>query len=206
MCGLDRFKMEWATTFANGTAVPFLIPEDYLPPGNLRNPHYMHNLSIPAVRDWWVGVVTNASLGGNVHGVFADNALACASAECSPYEDWYLKDDLARARPLLRGQQLLLDQVRRAGKYVIYNGQRPTQDYVALDTLLPHADAAYFEPWLSGSFRDKNTGKLNVSMASHALLKMINASSSRPDKGVVFRSSPSDNVQAGGGGRVCAGA
>ena len=199
MCGLDRFKKEWATTYANGTAVSFLIPEDYLPPGNLRNPHYMHNLSIAAVRDWWVGIITNETLGKNVHGAFADNGLTCASAGCHPYEDWYLDGDLERAKPLLRGQQLMLDQARAAGKYVVFNGERPVQDYAGLETLLPHADATYFEPWLGGPYRDPTTGKLNASMASHALLKMINASTTQPNKGVIFRASPSNSVSSGGG-------
>ena len=74
----------------------------------------------------------------------------------------YLKGSPERGKVLLRGQQALFEQVRKAGKYVIFNGLRPTQDYVALDTLLPHADSGYFEPWLGGSFRN-SAGKLNAS-------------------------------------------
>ena len=69
----------------------------------------------------------------------------------------------------------------------------------ALDTLLPHADSGYFEPWLGGSFRDA-AGKLNASKATGALLKMINHSTALPDKGVTFRSSPAGDVPSSGGG------
>ena len=200
MCGLDHFKLDWATTYDNGTRVSFLIPEDLPPLGNnTRNPHYMHNLSIPAVRDWWVDVITNKSLGTNVHGVFADNALAAWGS--LGYEDWYLKDSPERGQALLQGQQALFEQVRKAGKYVIFNGLRPTQDYVALDTLLPHADSGYFEPWLGGSFRNA-AGKLNASKATQALQKMISHSTTWPEHGVTFRSSPAGDVPSSGGGVV----
>ena len=200
MCGLDHFQLDWATTYDNGTRVSFLIPEDLPPLGNnTRNPHYMHNLSMPPVRDWWVSVITNETLGKNVHGVFADNALA-AFGELG-YEDWYLKDDPARGKALVLGQQSLFEQARKAGKYVIFNRVRPAQDYVALDTLLPHADSGYFEPWLGGSFRDA-AGKLNASKASHALLKLINHSTAWPDKGVTMRASPAGDVPSSGGGVV----
>ena len=58
--------------------------------------------------------MTNQSLGPNVHGVFADNGLDAPPTYVSP----------ARAQAMLRGQQELLDQVRRAGKWIIFNGLR----------------------------------------------------------------------------------
>ena len=126
-----------------------------------------------------VKVITNASLGKNVHGVFADNALAGFGDK--GYEDWYLKDSPERGKALLEGQQALFEQARKAGKYLIFNGLRPVQDYAALDTLLPHADSGYFEPWLGGAFRSA-AGKLNASKATEALLKMINHSTARPSR------------------------
>ena len=86
-----------------------------------------------------------------------------------------------RTRPLQ-----LLDEVRAAGKYVIFNGIRyatsratPTRpaivrdDYDALHTLLPHASAGYHEPWLSGTYRNATTGKLDAARVTHGLLTFI---------------------------------
>lgn len=63
-------------------------------------------------------------------------------------------------------------------------------DFAALDTLLPHADAGYFEPWLGAMFRDPDTGRLNGARAAHALLKMINVSRAQPTKSITFKSGP----------------
>ena len=87
LCGLDNFKPEWRATYDNGTA--------YTVHGGTQ---YVHNLSIPAARAWWIDVITNRSLGDNVHGVFADNGLDQAPTWCAP----------ERAAALLRGQQALL--------------------------------------------------------------------------------------------------
>ena len=80
----------------------------------------------------------------------------------------------------------LLDEIRAAGKYVIFNGiryatskptpTRPTivrDDYNALQTLLPHASAGYHEPWLSGEYRNATTGHLDASRVTHGLLAFI---------------------------------
>ena len=175
MCGLDNFKPEWRSTYDNGSA--------YVTHGT-----YVHNLSIPAARAWWLGIVTNATLGQNVAGVFADGALDQAPNWCSA----------ERAAGLLRGQQQLLDEVRAAGKYVIFNGIRVARttsgtyrdDFAALDTLLPHASAGYCEPWLSAPYRNTTTGALDAPYTTHALLKMINASRAQPDRGVAFKIGP----------------
>ena len=111
LCGLDNFRAEWIATTNDGarlTAHP-----------SARAPHgaqYVHNLSIPAMRRWWVATISNATLGENVKGVFADNSLDSATAfsGVSP----------ARGAALLRGQQALLDEARAAGKYAIFNGVR----------------------------------------------------------------------------------
>ena len=177
MCGLDNFQPEWRATYDNGTA--------YTTHGGTQ---YVHNLSIPAARAWWLRVVTNATLGPNVAGVFADNSLDQPPAWCSP----------ARAAALLRGQQQLLDEVRAAGKYVIFNGIRyalnhngkARNDFDALDTLLPHASSGYCEPWLSAAYRNTTTGTLNAPYATHALLKMINVSRAQPDRGMTFKAGP----------------
>lgn len=104
-CGLDNFRPEWRVTYDNGTVYRSKTG---------RAAQYLHNLSDPAAREWWLGVVMNNSLGPNVHGVFADNGLDAPPAFVSP----------TRARALLRGQQMLLDKVRAAGKWVIFNGLR----------------------------------------------------------------------------------
>jgi hypothetical protein len=177
MCGLDHFRPAWRATYDNGTA--------YTEHGGTQ---YVHNLSIPAARAWWVGVLTNASLGANVAGVFADNGLDLPPAWCSP----------ARARQLLAGQQALLDEVRAAGKYAIFNGVRyaltskgvPRDDFAALDTLLPHASAGYVEPWLSAPYRDATTGALDAPYATHALQRMINVSREQPTRAITFKAGP----------------
>lgn len=176
MCGLDGFRPEWRATYDNGTAY-------------VTHRTYVHNLSIPAARAWWLGVVTNKSLGAHVAGVFADGAMDQAPNWCSA----------ERAAALLRGQQLLLDEVRAAGKYIIFNGLRlaytrgqhpiARDDFAAIDTLLPHASAGYCEPWLSGPYRNVS-GALDAPYATHALLRMINASRTQPDRGVTFKIGP----------------
>ena len=101
----------------------------------------MHNLSNPACRKWWVDVVTNATLGSNVAGVFADNVNDQANTQPGVSPE--------RGAALLRGQQQLLDEVRQAGKYVIYNGIRYAttangavrDNYDSLTNDLPHASA-----------------------------------------------------------------
>ena len=67
------------------------------------------------MRRQWVNVVTNASLGEHVAGVFADNSMD------SPPVGWLSP---ARGEALLEGQQDLLKEVVDAGKYVIFNGLR----------------------------------------------------------------------------------
>jgi hypothetical protein len=44
--------------------------------------------------------------------------------------------------------------------------------------------------WLNGDYRNGTTGQLNVARTVHALLKMINASKTQPDKGVTFKAGP----------------
>jgi hypothetical protein len=132
------------------------------------------------MRTWWVDVVANATMGDNVHGVFADNALDLPPGWAGP----------GRAEALVAGQQALYDEVRARGKYIIFNGVRPREDYHSLDNLLPHASSGYCEPWLSGLFRDPVTGKLDAPTATHGLLRMINISRDQPDKGVTFKAGP----------------
>ena len=177
LCGLDRFKPEWRATDDNG-----------VPLTTHHGAQYVHNLSNPAARAWWVGVITNETLGHNVAGVFADNAMDQPTPGISP----------ERGAAMLRGQQLLLDEVRQAGKYVIYNGIRYAvasngvvrNDYDSLSVDLPHASAGYFEPWLNGAYRNATTGKLNPGTAAHAMLAMINVSRAQPDKGITFKAGP----------------
>ena len=190
-CGLENVKREWLATYDNGTLY------------DNKGHSYMHNLSIPAMRQQWLDVILNKTLGDHVAGVFADNSFDHAS---SPW----MSDD--RAKAFLYGQQKLLASVVGAGKYVIFNGLRlhyarktwkATDDLDALTTLLPHASAGYFEPWLSAVYRNNTTGKLNASMASHALLRMINASQTHADKGIVFKAGPGPCVgYIAGQGRV----
>ena len=179
LCGLDRFKPEWRATTDNGT--------DLTTGGGK---YYVHNLSNPGCRKWWVGVVTNASLGDNVAGVFADNVLdqpprlPGVSAQ--------------RGAAMLQGQQQLLKELVQAGKYTIYNGIRYAttnkgvvrNDYDSLTNDLPYASAGYFEPWLSASYRNTSTGKLNAERAVHAMLTMINVSRTQPSKGITFKAGP----------------
>jgi hypothetical protein len=175
-CGLDNFKAEWRRTYDNGTV--------YTSKGK----NYVHNLSNPECRKWWVDVVTNKTLGDNVHGVFADNGMDEPPSYVSP----------DRGAAEMRGQQSLLDEVRKSGKYVIFNGIRyaltvrgiPRDDLKALDSLLPHADAGYYEGWMSGGFRDPITGVLNTSYATHVMHKMINVSKSQPTKSIAFKLGP----------------
>jgi hypothetical protein len=144
---------------------------------------YFHNLSDPGMRQQWLGVITNKSLGSHVAGVFADNSID------TPPSGW-LSD--ARGRALLKGQQDLLKEVVAAGKYVIFNGMRLNRqdDLDALATELPSASSGYFEPWLASPYRNLTTGKLDEAKATHALLKMINASVAMPDKGMTFKTGP----------------
>jgi hypothetical protein len=177
LCGLDLFKPEWRATLPNGSAAT-------AHGGN----YYLHNLTNPDVRRWWVGVVANGSLGQNVHGVFADNGMDSAPTWAGT----------SRGEALLAGQQQLLDEVRAAGKYVIFNGIRYAtttkgavrDDYDALQVLLPHASAGYHEPWLSAAYRNLTTGKLDAARVAHGLQTMINVSRSLPDKGITFKSGP----------------
>lgn len=60
-CGLDNFKLEWVATLDDGTPITD------------KGKYYMHNLSNPDCRAWWLNTVTNSTMGENVHGVFADN-------------------------------------------------------------------------------------------------------------------------------------
>ena len=138
LCGLDLFREEWIATMDNGTKVTVHGGKQFV-----------HNLSIPAVRQWWIDVVTNETLGTNVHGVFADNGLDSPSLDSPSIAP-------ERGAALLRGQQQLLDEVRASGKYIIFNGIRYAgvhadgsvrDDFAALDVLLPHASAGYCEPW-----------------------------------------------------------
>ena len=180
-CGLDRFKMEWAATLDDGTPITD------------KGKYYMHNLSNPNCRAWWIATVANATMGSNIRGVFADNGMDLPDtvAGMSP----------SRGQALLTGQQALLDEVRAAGKYVIFNGIRYAtragkfngivrDDFTALDTLLPHASSGYFEPWLGPMFRNVVTGQLNATLAAHALMKMINVSKTQPTKGMTFKTGP----------------
>jgi len=179
MCGLDRFRPEWRATMDDGT-----------PLTTHGGRQYVHNLSNPDCRDWWVGVVTNANLGSNVAGVFADNV--------NDQPDDQPNVSPERGAALLQGQQLLLDEVRQAGKYVIYNGIRYAtaangavrDNYDSLTRDLPHASAGYFEPWLSGDYRNETTGKLDPDRATHAMLMMINVSRTQPTKGITFKAGP----------------
>lgn len=99
---------------------------------------------------------------------------------------------------MVAGQQALLDAMVGKGKYVIFNGLRYSvandgavrDDFAALDVLLPHASAGYFEGWLAGVYRNTTTGKLDEEKATHALLRMINVSKSRPEKGITFKAGP----------------
>ena len=90
LCGLDNFKAEWIVQAPNGSNVTIH-----------NGKQYVQDLSSPQARAWWLGVITNSTLGGNVHGVFADNGLdsdaAYASQGVPP----------ARGKELLRGQQLV---------------------------------------------------------------------------------------------------
>jgi hypothetical protein len=150
----------------------------------------MHNLSNPDCRKWWVATISNASLGAHVHGVFADNSMDMPmGGGVSP----------ARGEALFRGQQALMDDVRAAGKYIIFNGIRYAgvhpdgsvrDDFTALDTLLPHASSGYFEPWLGSMFRNATTGVLDAAKTAHALHKMINVSRAQPGKGITFKCGP----------------
>tara|TARA_B110000208_G_scaffold90349_1_gene113848 strand:+ start:6004 stop:7356 length:1353 start_codon:yes stop_codon:yes gene_type:complete len=178
LCGLDNFKPEWIATWDNGTRATVHGGKNYVT-----------NLSIPAARKWWIDVISNSTMGKNVHGVFADNGLDSAPSFASP----------ARGAALLRGQQALLDEARQAGKYTIFNGiryagVRPNgsvrDDYTALDVLLPHASAGYAEPWLSSMYRNTTTGKLNEAYVTHGLLRMINVSREQPTRGITFKSGP----------------
>ena len=149
LCGLDNFKPEWIATTDNGTRATAHAGKQYI-----------QNLSNPAARRWWLGVVSNETLGQNVHGVFADNSLDAPPAFAGP----------ERGAALLRGQQALLEEVRAAGKYVIFNGVRYAgvqqdghvrDDFAALDVLLPHASSGYCEPWLASPYRNATTGVLS---------------------------------------------
>lgn len=53
-CGLDKFKPEWIATLDDGS------------PAEIKGGHYIHNLSNPDMREWWIDVATNTSLGDNV--------------------------------------------------------------------------------------------------------------------------------------------
>jgi hypothetical protein len=178
-CGLENAKLEWFVTLDNGTLY-----------SGSKGRSYIHNLSNPEMRAQWLAVITNASLGNNIAGVFADNSLDQVPS---------IKGiSAARSTALLKGQQDLLSEVVAAGKYVIFNGLRynverktgvPTDDLDAVENLLPHASSGYFEPWLSGShYRNLTTGKLNVAAVSHVLLRMINTSKTQPNKGMTFKS------------------
>lgn len=187
LCGLDGFDVAWIATADDGSKLTVH-----------NGKQYVHNLSNPECRRWWIGVITNRTLGDNVHGVFADNGLDSATA----YADQGLGK--VRGEALLRGQQLLLEEARAAGLWVIFNGIRfaatvatPTRksivrdDYDALRLLLPYADAGYHEPWLSGAmYRNVSTGRLDEARVTHGLLTMINASRTQPAKGIVFKAGP----------------
>ena len=161
---------------------------------------YIHNLSDPAMRAQWLNVVLNKSLGNHVAGVFADNSFDGATLSS------WMTPDVAAA--YMEGQQSLLASVVAAGKYVIFNGLRlhynsrgkVTDDIASLDTELPYGSSGYFEPWLGYSYRpDRTTGKLDATLATHALLRMINASTTQPTKGVAFRAGPGPCVGFIGG-------
>jgi len=182
LCGLDLFKKEWIATMDNGS---------YVTDG--RGKKYTHNLSNPECRKWWLATVSNKTLGENVRGVFADNGLDTGRT--------YKGVSTARGAALLRGQQALLEEVRASGTYVIFNGIRcvpsggaagcgERDDFDALDSLLPHASAGYFEPWLGSMFRNATTGVLNAAATAHALHKMINVSRAQPSKGITFKCGP----------------
>jgi hypothetical protein len=98
----------------------------------------------------------------------------------------------------LRGQQALLNEIQKRGKFAIFNGIRyalttkgaSRDDLLALDTLLPHADVGYYEGWMSGKFRNSTTSKLNASYTTHTMKKMINVSKMQPTKGMAFKLGP----------------
>ena len=143
MCGLDHFLPEWRATADDGT--PLTVHD---------GAQYVHNLSNPACRKWWVDTITNTSLGSNVAGVFADNA------NDQPNNHPGVSPE--RGAALLEGQQLLLDEVRQTGKYVIYNGIRYAatangvvrDNYDSLTNDLPHASAGYDAPTLCSLFEN----------------------------------------------------
>ena len=88
LCGLDNFKAEWIVKTPNGSNVTIHAGKQYA-----------QDLSNPQARAWWLGVITNRTLGENVHGVFADNGLSSAT--------FYASQGVtpARGEELLQGQQ-----------------------------------------------------------------------------------------------------
>ena len=90
LCGLDNFKAEWIVKAPNGSNVTIHAGKQYA-----------QDLSSPQARAWWLGVITNSTLGENVRGVFADNGLDSDAAYASQGVT------SARGEELLRGQQLV---------------------------------------------------------------------------------------------------
>eukprot|EP00040_Diaphanoeca_grandis_P018649 m.98092 g.98092 ORF g.98092 m.98092 type:complete len:483 (-) comp27034_c0_seq6:112-1560(-) len=181
-CGLENVKREWLVTKDDGTL-------HVSKPGKAG--FYIHNLSNPEMRAQWIAVVTNSTLGDHIAGVFADNSMD----QVPNYEGVSAERNSA----LLVGQQKLLSEIVAAGKYVIFNGLRysvnkntgiPNDDYDAIENLLPFASSGYFEPWLSGRYRNATTGKIDAAVVTHAMLRMINASTTQPDKGMTFKAGP----------------
>ena len=101
-CGERIFSQhpEWRVKLPNG--------HDFVQRGTN---DFVHDLTQPAVRKWWIAASTNASFFGFFDGVFADNAIA--------NEDQIITADGTRlnhtaGKALLAGQQALYDELRAA--------------------------------------------------------------------------------------------
>ena len=132
-CGESVFSghPEWRVKYPNGS--------DFVNSGG----SYVHDLTQPVVRAWWIAAATNASFFRWMDGVFADNAIANNDQLISPDG---VRPSKTLGAALLAGQQALYSELRvrlrelGGNRTVIFNGIRQGQHFSGIPNLLPHAD------------------------------------------------------------------
>jgi hypothetical protein len=142
-CGEQIFSAhpEWRYKAPNGS--------DWINSDN----SYVHDLTQPAVRSWWIAAATNESFFEHFDGVFADNAIANDNQLMTADHQRLSKN---AGKTLLAGQQALYIELRQrlaalgGNRSVIFNGIREGQQFAAIPNLLPYADGGEMEGFLNG--------------------------------------------------------